>query len=345
MIDSSGNDRVIASWLLICAFLIFAMVILGGVTRLTGSGLSMVKWHPIHGVIPPMSAQEWEEEFAHYQESPEFQKINRDMTVDGFKQIFYFEYAHRMLGRFIGLVFLLPFLFFYFRRKIKPGLTPKLVIMFILGGMQGLLGWYMVKSGLVDNPHVSQYRLTAHLMAAILIYGFILWTSLTLLNPQPRIPKAASSVPGFRRAIHWLMLLLVVTIISGGFVAGLKAGLIFNTFPTMDGQWIPDGILALSPWYLNLFENLVTVQFDHRLLALTTGTLVLVYWALASFQNFDRITKISFHLLAVMVLVQIGLGITTLLAQVPVWLGATHQAGALMLFSLALFNMHRLSRC
>ena len=159
-----NNDRAIAVWLLLCALLVFAMVILGGVTRLTGSGLSMVNWHPIHGVVPPLNEAEWLEEFANYQQSPEFIKINRHMTLDGFKRIFYFEYSHRMLGRFIGLAFLLPFLFFYFTRRIKQGLTPRLLLMFVLGGLQGLLGWYMVKSGLVDNPHVSQYRLTAHLI-------------------------------------------------------------------------------------------------------------------------------------------------------------------------------------
>lgn len=291
-----------------------------------------------------MTAHEWEEEFAHYKESPEFQKKNRDMKVDGFKQIFYFEYAHRMLGRFIGLVFLLPFLFFYLSRRIKPGLTPKLVVMFILGGMQGLLGWYMVKSGLVDNPHVSQYRLTAHLMAAILIYGFILWTAMTLLNPDPPVPKAESRVPGLRRAIHWLMLLLVITIISGGFVAGLKAGLIFNTFPTMGGQWIPEGILSLSPWYLNPFENMVTIQFNHRLLAMSTGGLLLAFWWKSRSQDLDRKTVVSINLVGLMVLVQITLGIGTLLMHVPVWLGAMHQGGALLLFTLLLLTMHRLSR-
>jgi len=338
------NDRAIARWLIACAVLIFAMVVLGGVTRLTGSGLSMVNWHPIHGVVPPISEQEWAEEFAHYKQSPEFKKINHAMTVDGFKQIFYFEYGHRVLGRFIGLFFLLPFLYFYFARKIKPGLTPKLIVMFFLGGLQGLLGWYMVKSGLVDNPHVSQYRLTAHLIAAILIYAFILWTAMGLLNRDPRISKRDSLYPGFRRSAHYLMLLVVVTILSGGFVAGLKAGLIFNSFPTMGGHWIPPGLMALNPLYLNLFENMVTVQFDHRVLAIGTGILLLVYWLLSKFRSFDVATAISFNLVGLMVVVQVILGISTLLLHVPVWLATTHQAGALLLFTVVLFNMHKLSR-
>lgn len=338
------NDRAIAQWLLVCAVLIFAMVVLGGVTRLTGSGLSMVNWHPIHGVIPPITQQQWQTEFDHYQQSPEFKKINKGMTVDGFKSIFYFEYSHRILGRFIGLVFLIPFLYFFFTRKIKPGLTPKLIVMFFLGGLQGLLGWYMVKSGLVDNPHVSQYRLTAHLIAAIVIYAFILWTAMTLLNTDSRIAKRDSLNPGFRRSAHYLMLLVVMTILSGGFVAGLKAGLIFNTFPKMGEFWIPPGILTLSPWYQNFFENMVTVQFDHRMLAIGTGTLLLYYWVLSKFHDFESATRRSFNLVGLMIIVQVILGISTLLLHVPVWLAASHQAGALLLFTALLFNMHKLSR-
>ncbi len=341
--SSATNDRLLASWLLLCAVMIFAMVILGGVTRLTGSGLSMVNWHPIHGVVPPLNAQEWLEEFANYQQSPEFQKINRHMDVDGFKQIFYFEYAHRMLGRLIGLVFLLPFLFFYFTGRVRAGLTPRLLIMFVLGGLQGLLGWYMVKSGLVDNPHVSQYRLTAHLITAILIFGFILWTAMGLLlsdnAPADKAPVAAW-IP---RAAFGLLGLIVVTILSGGFVAGLKAGLIFNSFPTMHGDWIPPGLFALDPLYLNFFENKVTVQFDHRWLAKITALLVLIYWWKGR-QRAAGWTRHSFDLLALAVVVQVTLGISTLLMHVPVWLGATHQGGALVLFSAMLFNLFRVSR-
>ena len=340
----SDNDRVIAHWLITCAVLIFAMVILGGVTRLTGSGLSMVNWHPIHGVIPPITELEWQEEFSHYQQSPEFNTINRSMTLPGFKKIFYFEYSHRILGRVIGLVFLLPFLYFWLSGKIRPGLTPKLIFMFILGGLQGLLGWYMVKSGLVDNPHVSQYRLTAHLSAAILIYAFIVWSAMSLLNPDPWISRRDSLRPGFRKTVHVLMLLLIITIISGGFVAGLKAGLIFNSFPTMYGAWIPEGLFALKPLHLNFFENQVTVQFNHRLLAIFTGCLLLGYWLVSKFHDFDDAIARSFNLVGLMVIVQVTLGISTLLLHVPVWLAASHQAGALLLFTALLLNMHRLSR-
>lgn len=337
-------DRAIMRWLMVCLILIFAMVILGGVTRLTGSGLSMVNWHPIHGVLPPITQAEWLEEFSHYQQSPEYQKVNRDMDVGAFKSIFWFEYSHRLLGRIIGLVFLIPFLYFWWRRQIKPGLTPKLFIMFCLGGFQGLLGWYMVKSGLVNNPQVSQYRLTAHLSSAILIYGFILWVILDLARDKAYLSIGSSGISNWRRWSVGLTALLLVTIMSGGFVAGLDAGLIFNTFPLMGGEWVPQGIGALTPWYQNLFENRVTVQFNHRLLAITSAVLFMVWYLKGRIQFDDAPITRSFKLIGMMVIIQVALGISTLLLQVPVWLGAAHQAGALLLFTAVLMNLHALSR-
>lgn len=337
------DTTVIVNWLKLCLLLVFAMVILGGVTRLTGSGLSMVNWHPA-GVLPPLNVDQWMAEFQRYQQSPEFQKINSTMTLAGFKSIFWFEYSHRMLGRLIGLVFFLPFLYFWFRKLIPSGLTPRLIVMFFLGGLQGLLGWYMVKSGLVSNPHVSQYRLTAHLLSAILIYGFILWTIFDLRSAEGYRRLAESTVGRWRKISLILIVLLIVTIVSGGFVAGLKAGLIFNTFPLMGGHIIPEGIAALSPWYLNPFENLVTVQFEHRWLATLTAVLLLS-WYIKGRQSFTQPgVQRSFKLVGMMVIIQFLLGISTLLLQVPVILGAMHQAGALLLFSMMLFNLHRLSR-
>ena len=341
---NSLQDRQISHWLLLCLLLIFIMVVLGGVTRLTGSGLSMVNWHPVHGVVPPLTTEHWLEEFSNYQQSPEYQKINRDMSVADFKSIFWFEYSHRLLGRLIGLVFLLPFLYFWWRNKIKPGLTPKLMIMFALGGLQGLLGWYMVKSGLVSNPHVSQYRLTAHLLSAILIYGFILWTILDLRQGDHYRTIQQSTVAAWRKMSLGLIVLLLITIVSGGFVAGLKAGMIFNTFPLMNGEWIPEGVAALSPWYLNLFENKVTVQFAHRLLAITTGLLLFGWYIKGRIRFENPVIKRSFKLVGMLVVIQVVLGISTLLTQVPVWLGAMHQAGALLLFSVMMINVHALSR-
>lgn len=343
MHEMSHNDRAVMRWLLVCLLLIFAMVILGGVTRLTDSGLSMVTWHPT-GMLPPLGEDEWRAEFELYQQYPEFQKLNRDMSLDGFKAIFWFEYSHRMLGRLIGLVFLLPFIYFLLRKMIRPGLTPRLVIMFFLGGFQGLLGWYMVKSGLVSNPHVSQYRLTAHLMSAILIYGFILWTIFNLALTHNYRRLAESRYAGWRKASLGLLTLVLITIASGGFVAGLDAGMIFNTFPLMGGALIPEGLGALSPWYLNPFENLVTVQFDHRWLAIATGLLLIVWYIRGRSRFDDAALQSGFKLVGMMVIIQLALGIATLLMQVPVLLGALHQAGALLLFSALLFNVHALSR-
>jgi cytochrome c oxidase assembly protein subunit 15 len=343
MHDISENDRAILRWLQICLVLVFAMIILGGVTRLTDSGLSMVTWHPT-GMLPPLDTQQWLSEFELYKQYPEFQRLNSDMTLEGFKSIYWFEYSHRMLGRLIGVVFLLPFVYFWLRKMIKPGLTPRLMIMFVLGGLQGLLGWYMVKSGLVSNPHVSQYRLSAHLLSAILIYGFILWTIFNLVTTTEYRRLAESKVAAWRKLSLGLVILVLITIVSGGFVAGLKAGLIFNTFPLMGGSLIPEGIGALSPWYLNPLENMVTVQFNHRWLAITTG-IILIAWYIRGRSHFEE-TKLqrSFKLVGMMVIIQLVLGITTLLMQVPVLLGALHQAGALLLFSALLFNLHALSR-
>ena len=335
------NNKAIAVWLFVCCALVFAMVVLGGVTRLTGSGLSMVRWEPLRGVVPPITETQWQAEFAHYQASPEYQKINVGMDLAGFKRIYWFEFAHRLLGRTIGVVFLLPFLYFLVRRKIEKPLIPRLGLMFVLGGLQGLLGWYMVKSGLVDNPHVSQYRLTAHLAAAITIYAYMFWVAVDLLTARQR------SGPGDRHPLlrPYAMLtagLIFLTILSGGFVAGTKAGFAYNTFPLMDGRWIPHGLFALSPWYRNLFENIATVQFDHRLLATCTLIAVMVFWWAATRVPMARRARLAAHLLLAMVLIQVTLGVSTLLLHVPVALAAAHQAGALALFTLVLFAIHAL---
>lgn len=342
--NEQRDNRKIAYWLLAVAALIFAMVVLGGVTRLTHSGLSMTNWHPIHGVVPPMSDTEWVEEFEQYKQSPEYLKINRHkgMGVEEFKSIFWFEYSHRLLGRSIGLVFLLPFLYFLARGKIRRRQIPTFITMFILGGMQGLLGWYMVKSGLVDIPSVSQYRLTAHLVAAIAIYVFILWVALGLLRGNV-MEIRDRSLRSLKRHGQFTTAIIILMIISGGFVAGTKAGFVFNTFPLMDGQWLPPGGMALQPWWHNLFENLATVQFNHRLLAIVV-TITIFSYALRGWRStsINDTTCFSFTLLFIMLLVQLGLGISTLIYVVPVALGAAHQAGALLLLTFAVLLNHRL---
>jgi cytochrome c oxidase assembly protein subunit 15 len=336
--DESMN-RKIAQWLLICCALVFIMVVLGGVTRLTGSGLSMVDWRPVTGILPPMSAEAWQRTFEMYQASPEFQKINSSMDVDGFKSIFWLEYLHRLLGRTIGIVFLVPFLFFVWQGVIRRDEWFKYGTMFALGGLQGVLGWYMVKSGLVDNPHVSQYRLTAHLIAAFLIYAYMFWVAMSLLYPAESRDRHA----WYGKTVA-LTALIIVTVISGGFVAGLKAGKIYNTFPMMGEYWVPPDVMVLEPWWRNLFDNMATVQFDHRILAITTFVLiVLFWWRIPTGELPDRARKGVNALLHTGIL-QVALGIATLLLVVPISLAATHQGVAMLLFTVALFLCHALKR-
>lgn len=318
--------------------MIYAMVILGGVTRLTGSGLSMVEWDPIFGIVPPLSQQDWQEVFSQYQDSPEYRKVNLGMDLDGFKSIYWYEYFHRVLGRTIGTVFLLPFLYFLVKKMLPGWLIPRLSLAFVLGGLQGLLGWYMVKSGLVDDPHVSQYRLTAHLGLALFIYAYLFWLFLELVDYRDRV------VIKPLRTLSWgIILLISVTIASGGFVAGLKAGHAYNTFPKMGDHWLPPGGWTLQPGWRNLFENIATVQFDHRLLAVTTLLAILLFWWAGRRRITQPATRWGVHLLLLAVCLQAGLGISTLLLHVPVALAATHQAGAVFLLSTALYVTHRLT--
>ena len=334
------DDRSIAIWLLICCATIFCMVTLGGVTRLTGSGLSMVQWSVIMGVIPPISDADWQHTFELYKQYPEYQKVNSHMDVHDFKSIFWFEYAHRMLGRFIGILFFFPMVYFIIRKKVRPGLTPKLIAMFILGGLQGLMGWYMVKSGLVNDPHVSQYRLTAHLGLALVIYGYILWVALGLLLP------ARSDTQETTSKIHYfswaLLLLIFITAMSGGFVAGLKAGFAYNTFPLMAGQWVPDNILALQPAWTNFFENVATVQFQHRVLAISLFLVVIAFWFIAIKNTRPGRVRLALHLLLAAIALQVILGISTLVMKVPVPLAAAHQAGGVILLTAIIFVTHQL---
>jgi len=341
-ITSNNTDqKAIAIWLLVCCATIFGMIILGGITRLTGSGLSMVQWEPIMGILPPLNQTEWQESFLLYQQFPEYQLKNFHMSLDDFKSIFWFEYGHRLLGRSIGMIFLLPFLFFLFKGKIEKALTPKLITMFVLGGLQGLMGWYMVKSGLVNDPHVSQYRLTAHLGLAIVIYGYMLWVALGLLYPKINSDKHN---PSLSRLALIISTVIFITALSGGFVAGTHAGFAFNTFPLMDGRLIPVGLFDLSPVWRNFFENIVTVQFDHRVLATLLFLLIPAFWFKAGKLELEPLAKTGSHLLLAALALQITLGISTLLLVVPVALAAAHQAGAIVLLTASLFVSQQLHR-
>jgi len=335
----SASDLRVARWLLLCCALVFSMVVLGGVTRLSGSGLSMVDWRPVTGWLPPLSDGDWQQVFEQYRESPQYRKVNAHMDVHAFKGIFWLEYLHRLLGRVIGIVFLLPFLYFLWRGDIRRRAWPKYALMFVLGGLQGVLGWYMVKSGLVDNPAVSQYRLAAHLVAAFLIYSVMLWAALSLRHPG----TPAESHPRFAPTLG-VTAMIAVTILAGALVAGLGAGKIYNTFPMMGDRWVPPGLFALEPAWLNFFENMATVQFDHRVLALTTFTVIVTWWwHMRRAQLPRRLAKAANALLHTATL-QVALGISTLLLSVPLLLGALHQAVAMLLFTIALYLCHGLQR-
>lgn len=334
-------DRSVGLWLLTCCAMILAMAVIGAITRLTESGLSIMEWAPIGGTLPPLSEAEWQRVFALYRTIPEYQQVNAGMSLEEFKTIFWWEYIHRLWGRLIGVVFAVPFIWFLLRGKLRRDLIPHLIAMFVLGGLQGGLGWYMVASGFADRTDVSQYRLTAHLLLAIVIYAYILWIALRLLAPTaPISPTVARS--GLRYAVIGLIGLLLLTIASGGFVAGLNAGMIYNTFPLMDGDWIPSDYGALAPFTLNFFENIAAVQFNHRALAMICALTVLGLWFWSRRVALSDAARTAFTLLLAGVALQIVLGISTLLMVVPIWLGALHQAGAILLLSLAFWVLHHL---
>ena len=324
----------IAAWLFVMAAMVFAMVVLGGVTRLTHSGLSMVEWRPVTGWLPPLAEAEWQAVFDKYKQFPEYKEINAGMTLAEFKGIFWLEFLHRLWGRIIGLAFFLPFVFFLAKGWVGRPLAWRLALLFVLGGLQGGMGWFMVKSGLVDRPDVSQYRLAAHLCLAIVIYGLLLWTAFGLrLEPEP----VAERLRGLRRGAGFLTAWIFLTIFSGALVAGLDAGLTFNTFPLMDGDFVPDGAFEMTPLYLNFFENIATVQFDHRILAELTFVATLAFWWLARRRGVDGRRRSAVNALAAVAVAQVCLGIATLLTVVPVSLGALHQAGAVVFFGCAVW--------
>ncbi|MBT7944087.1 MAG: heme A synthase [Alphaproteobacteria bacterium] len=337
----SEHSKPVVIWLLSVCALIFFMIILGGVTRLTESGLSMVNWHPVTGWLPPLDQVTWEQVFADYRQSPEYRKVNAGMIVGEFKSIFWLEYLHRLLGRLVGIAFLVPMLAFAALGWIRGALLGKVIGLFILGGLQGVLGWYMVKSGLVDRPDVSQYRLAAHLGLALVILGAIEWVALGLIKPIPA-PGGDVASRRFSRAAWALLGLICVTILSGAFVAGLDAGHIYNTFPLMDGQLIPDGLGDLSPPWLNVFENIMTVQFDHRLLAISVLIFVGIFWWRTAEAGLTDGQRLAVRVLVAVCAVQVGLGISTLLLVVPVPLAALHQAGAVALLVVIIWLMHEL---
>ncbi len=344
----SSATPAVRIWLFAVAFLVFCMVLVGGATRLTDSGLSITEWRPILGAIPPLTEADWLLVFEKYKLIPEYSTINAGMSLSDFKFIYWWEWSHRFLGRFIGVAFLLPFLFFALTGRISRVLWPKLILIFVLGALQGALGWYMVASGLVDRVDVSQYRLSAHLTLAAIIYGAILWVAFGIGQAEKRDPSfrwgdgtggVYQSHPQVRHASEsWhpasllLVILVLLQIAAGAFVAGLDAGMGYNTWPLMEGKFVPDGLTVMEPLWRNFFENALTVQFDHRMLAYLIAVIVVAY-AVATKTR-------EAQLLLAAVFIQIGLGIWALLWQVPLWLGLVHQGGALAVLAAALWNLH-----
>ncbi len=325
LLPPQSHARSIALWLYLCAAMVFAMILLGGLTRLTGSGLSMVSWEPFTGVLPPLDEQAWQSLFARYRQTPEFQRVNFWMDVEDFRSIFWLEYLHRLWGRAIALAFGLPLLFFALKRWIDKRLALRLAALLLVGGAQAALGWYMVRSGLVDRPTVSHYRLAAHLLLAVGLYGFLLWTALGI---------GAGAGARCRLHGHFLLVLglITLTVCWGALVAGLDAGHVYPTFPLMDGRLVPAEVLTLSPWPADFTENAATVQFLHRALGLTLAAAVLALW----WRGRGR----ALAWLAAAAILQLLLGIATLVGGVPLVLAAAHQAGALLLLTAALAAWH-----
>ncbi len=325
-------------WLYCVAILIFAMVIVGGATRLTDSGLSITEWKPLLGAIPPLTHDDWLAALEKYRQIPEYKTINKGMSLSEFQFIYWWEWSHRFLGRFIGLAFAVPALFFWLSGRLEKSLRPKTLLLFVLGGLQGALGWYMVKSGLVDRIDVSQYRLAAHLTLAVAIFAAILWIAFGI-GHKKRQPLSVSFGPAGLVVIA----LIFLQVALGGFVAGLDAGQGYNTWPLMDEAIIPDGLAAMSPWWKNLFENALTVQFNHRMVAYAIVLFIFVHSA-RQLAGECRAGSSALALLVV-AFAQMALGIATLLYQVPIDLALAHQGGALVLLVAALWHLHDLCLC
>jgi cytochrome c oxidase assembly protein subunit 15 len=321
--------------------MIMLMVVIGGITRLTESGLSITEWQPVTGVLPPLNEAQWAAEFEKYKAIPQHRAIHADMTLVQFKVIFFWEYLHRLWGRLIGVAFAVPFAYFLMRGRISRRLAPPLALLFVLGGLQGALGWYMVESGLSERVEVSQYRLAAHLAAAALIYAAMLWVALDLIWPEREAARDARQ-KRLRRGIGLALAFVALTLVAGAFVAGLRAGYIYNTFPLMGDRILPAEYGALAPWWRNWFENAAAAQFDHRLLAEITVGEVVGLWLFSLRLDLALRARAAVNGLFAIALLQLALGISTLLLVVPLPLAVAHQAGAMLLLTAAVMAFHAL---
>ena len=335
------DNKKVIYWLLTGCTLIFIMVIVGGITRLTHSGLSISNYKLISGTIPPTNALQWNEAFDLYKQYPEYQKLNYNMTIDEFKDIYFWEWIHRVIGRFIGLVFVIPFVYFLLRKQLKKSTIKKCLILLAMGGFQGFLGWFMVKSGLVDKPDVSHYRLAMHLTTAFLTFAYTFWVALDLIFPLKKEINTR-----FRNLIRVGLIILVIQIIWGAFVAGLDAGWIHNHWPLMnDGELIHQSVTAeQEPLWRNFIEGKSGVQFVHRYLAYIVVGIIGFIWFKARKNKTTMLQQKGINLLLILVGVQFVLGVLTLVLFVPVWLGVLHQVTAFFLLATMTFTLHRYSK-
>jgi heme a synthase len=344
--------RAVGLWLAAWAVMLVLIVVIGGITRLTESGLSITEWKPVTGILPPLSAHAWDDAFREYQQIPEYQQLKQGMTLPDFKRIYFWEYLHRLWARLVGFAFAVPLGLFLVRGGLTPRLTRRLIGLLVLTGAQGVLGWFMVKSGLSVRTDVSQYRLAAHLGLALIIYLATVWTAADLLGESTESRRTSGSADrgaggrmvALRRAAGALTALVFLTAIAGAFVAGLDAGRIFNTFPLMAGRVAPPGYFLMSPWWRNAFENAPAVQFDHRLLAIASLLGALGLWAWGLRTGVMGRARLILHLLPLAALVQVSLGIATLVLVVPVPVAALHQMGAVALLTVSLLLFHALRR-
>jgi cytochrome c oxidase assembly protein subunit 15 len=327
------SRRAVAFWLFAMAAIILGMVVVGGLTRITGSGLSITQWDPIVGAIPPLTDAQWHDAFAKYQRIPQYIHENAGMTLEGFKGIFWWEWAHRLLGRLLGVIFLVPFIWFAWTGAIRRAEWPRMIVLFLLGGLQGFVGWWMVESGLETRLSVSQYRLAIHLGVALILLVAIVWIALEYL----RLPQAPSRTARWPRGPIAVAALIYLQMLLGALVAGLHAGLIYNTWPSMDGRLAPEDGFAQSPWWRNVFENPGTAQFDHRIGAYVVALSVFALWWRAR-GKLTGPARRSGNALLHLTLFQIALGIATLLLQAPEFLAAAHQLTAALLLCTAVWH-------
>lgn len=339
MVKQKDNKKVIY-WLLTGCVLIFIMVVVGGITRLTDSGLSISNYKLITGTIPPLNEAQWQEEFELYQQFPEYQKLHYHFTLEDFKGIYFWEWLHRVIGRVIGLVFIFPFIYFLVTKQLTGKTIKKSLVLLVLGAFQGFLGWYMVKSGLVDRPDVSHYRLAAHLTTAFLTFAATLWVALDLIFPEKKVIDKK-----FRNLVFVGYLVLVFQIVYGAFVAGLKAGLLHNHWPFMnEGKFMHETVYIFEPFYKNLIENPSGIQFIHRTFAYIVVVFILIIWFQGKKLALTKYQNKALDSLFILVFVQFALGVFTIIYQVPLWLGVAHQVGAFFLLSAMTFTLHRFSK-